>query len=31
MYVGVADPELDWIGSMKKVRLPNEEFIVEFK
>ncbi|MGV0924538.1 MULTISPECIES: nitroreductase family protein [Empedobacter] len=31
MYVGVADPELDWIGSMKKVRLPSEEFIVEFK
>ncbi len=31
MYVGVADPELDWIVSMKKVRLPNEEFIVEFK
>lgn len=31
MYVGVADPERDWIAPMKKVRVPKEEFVVEFK
>lgn len=31
MYVGVADPSRDWIGSMKKVRIPTEEFVIEYK
>ncbi len=31
MYVGVADPENDWIAPMKKVRIPTEEFLIEFK
>ncbi|WP_313385486.1 nitroreductase family protein [Chishuiella sp.] len=31
MYVGVSNPELDWIAPMKKVRVPKEEFIVEYK
>lgn len=31
MYVGVADPENDWIAPMKKVRIPTEEFVIEFK
>lgn len=31
MYVGVADPSRDWLTTMKKVRVPKEEFIVEFK
>lgn len=31
MYVGVADPSRDWIGTMKKVRIPTDEFSVEFK
>ncbi len=31
MYIGVADPERDWIAPMKKVRIPTEEFLVEFK
>ncbi|SFU29524.1 Nitroreductase [Pustulibacterium marinum] len=31
MYVGYADADRDWLGSMKKVRVPKEEFVVEFK
>lgn len=31
MYVGVADPSRDWISTMKKVRVPKEEFVVEYK
>lgn len=30
MYVGYADHEKDWVGSMKKVRVPKEEFVIEF-
>lgn len=30
MYVGYADQEKDWLGSMKKVRVPKEEFVMEF-
>lgn len=30
MYVGYADKEKDWVGTMKKVRLPREQFVVEF-
>ncbi len=30
MYVGYADQEKDWVGSMKKVRVPKEEFVMEF-
>lgn len=30
MYVGVADPERDWIGSMAKVRIPTEEFVITY-
>ncbi len=30
MYVGYADVENDWIAPMKKVRVPKEEFIIEF-
>lgn len=30
MYVGYADVENDWIATMKKVRVPKEEFIIEF-
>ncbi|QQU02254.1 nitroreductase family protein [Myroides odoratus] len=30
MYVGYADPVNDWIAPMKKVRIPKEEFILEF-
>ncbi|WP_158963234.1 nitroreductase family protein [Myroides fluvii] len=30
MYVGYADAENDWIAPMKKVRVPKEEFILEF-
>lgn len=30
MYVGYADKDRDWLGSMKKVRVPRSEFIVEF-
>lgn len=30
MYVGYANPEGDWVGSMKKVRIPKEEFVLEF-
>ena len=31
MYVVYADAPNDWIGQMKKVRTPTEEFVVEFK
>ncbi|MDM1074175.1 nitroreductase family protein [Empedobacter brevis] len=30
MYVGVADSQNDWIAPMKKVRVPKEEFVLEF-
>lgn len=30
MYVGVADPERDWMGSMAKVRLPTEDFVINY-
>ncbi|MGP6558713.1 hypothetical protein ACT4R9_03890 [Ornithobacterium rhinotracheale] len=30
MYVGVADPQRDWLGTMKKVRIPREEFFINF-
>lgn len=30
MYVGYADPQNDWIAPMKKVRIPREEFLLEF-
>jgi len=30
MYVGYANQEKDWVGSMKKVRIPKEEFVMEF-
>lgn len=30
MYVGYADPEKDWISNMKKVRIPRQEFVLEF-
>ncbi|MCB4809061.1 nitroreductase family protein [Tamlana sp. 62-3] len=30
MYVGVADNENDWIAHMKKVRIPTNEFLVEY-
>ena len=28
MYVGYTDQEKDWLGSMKKVRIPTEEFVI---
>lgn len=31
MYVGVEDKERNWMGAMKKVRVPKEEFVIEFK
>lgn len=31
MYVGYSDPEKDWLTNMKKVRVPKEEFVIEFK
>ncbi|AWG23136.1 NAD(P)H-dependent oxidoreductase [Flavobacterium faecale] len=31
MYVGHADAPNDWIGQMKKVRTPMEEFVIELK
>ncbi|MCS3797055.1 nitroreductase family protein [Niastella sp. OAS944] len=31
MYVGYADNTRDWLGAMKKVRTPKDEFLVEFK
>lgn len=30
MYVGYADQEKDWIASMKKVRIPTEEFVINY-
>lgn len=30
MYVGYADKTRDWLGAMKKVRVPKEDFLVEF-
>ncbi len=30
MYVGYADAEKDWIAPMKKVRVPKEEFVMEY-
>lgn len=30
IYVGVADPERDWMGSMAKVRLPTEDFVINY-
>lgn len=30
MYVGYADAENDWIAPMKKVRIPKDEFVLEF-
>ena len=29
MYAGVSDPKRDWIGSMKKVRVAKEDFVIE--
>jgi len=31
LYVGYADSEKDWLATMKKVRTPKEDFIIEFK
>lgn len=31
MYVGYADKEKDWLSTMKKVRIPKEDFVLEFK
>lgn len=31
MYLGVSDPLRDWIAPMKKVRIPTEEFAIEYK
>ena len=31
MYVGVADSKRDWLATMKKVRVPKEEFVIEIK
>lgn len=30
MYIGYSDIENDWIAPMKKVRIPKEEFVIEF-
>ena len=30
MYVGYADSQNDWIAQMKKVRIPKEEFVIEY-
>jgi|SRR5690554_683480 len=30
MYVGYADKERDWLAPMKKVRVPREEFLIEY-
>lgn len=30
MYLGYADPQRDWIAAMKKVRIPKEEFVLEY-
>ncbi len=31
MYVGVADSGRDWLATMKKVRVPKDEFVIEIK
>jgi len=31
MYIGHADDARDWIKPMKKVRIPREEFVIDFK
>lgn len=31
IYVGYQDAEKNWLGSMKKVRTPKEEFVIEMK
>lgn len=31
MYLGYADKEKDWMSTMKKVRVPKEDFVLEFK
>lgn len=31
MYVGYADKPKDWIATMKKVRTPKQDFVIEFK
>ena len=31
MYVGVADSNRDWLATMKKVRVPKDEFVIEIK
>lgn len=31
IYVGYQDTERNWLGSMKKVRTPKEEFVIEMK
>lgn len=31
LYVGVGDDEKDWIKTMKKVRIPREEFVIDVK
>lgn len=31
IYIGYADEEKDWMKQMKKVRIPNEEFVIEVK
>lgn len=31
MYVGYADKTRDWLGAMKKVRVPKDEFVIELK
>lgn len=30
MYVGYANPEMDWVAQMKKVRIPKEEFVLTY-
>lgn len=30
MYVGYSDEEKDWLKNMKKVRVPKEEFVIEY-
>ncbi len=30
IYVGVANPAKDWLTTMKKVRVPNEDFVMNF-
>lgn len=31
IYIGVADPERNWVAQMKKVRVPTEAFLIEIK